>query len=335
MMKKLIAILLALMMMLCITACSQKDPDAPEDMKSVTVPGEPFRLYVPTSWTANTVSGISGAYLSAEEKIMVTARYVTPEDTAMTLDGYLDLCCEQYAKSFKSFVITERTSALLGGANALRLTYTMVQNEREMTCFQITALYGGDMVSLNGYCPTDRYEAFVTNFDQIISSFVLCEKTSDEGTELVDKNTPEGMEIASADHIEYRLYVPKTWVCNAESGVSEAYYPESGKPNITVTSYSPETSISVKDYFLRCEKEYETLLPEYNREADAIQRTVAERTAYTYTYTTTVEATVIKISQTLFAYNEQIYSVTYTALADRFDAHTEDVEQILGAFIFR
>ena len=335
MMKKMIAIVLALLMMLCVTACSKKDPDAPENMKSATVPGEPFHLYVPINWSENTVSGISGAYISAEEKIMVTARYVTPEDTAMTLDEYLDHCSEQYAKTFKSFEIKERSAALLGGANAIRLNYTMVENEKEMTGFQITTLYGGDFVSLNGYCPTDRYETFTQDFDLIISSFVLCEKISDEGIEVVDKNTPEGMEIASADHIEYRLYVPKTWVCNAESGVSEAYYPESGKPNVTVTSYSPDVSISVKDYFLRCEEEYKTVLPQYERTEDAFQHTVAERTAYTYTYTTTVEGTTVKVMQTLFAYNQNIYSITYTALADRFDAHMEDVERILDGFTFR
>ena len=335
MMKKIIAILLALLMLLCVTACGKKDPDAPDNMKSATVPGEPFRLYVPENWSENTVSGISGAYLSAEEKIMVSARYVTPENANMTLDGYLDLCCEQYAKSMKGFEIKERAAALLGGANAVRLNYKMTLGEREMTCFQITALHGGDMVSLNGYCPADRYETFSADFDQIISAFTLCEKTPVEGAEVVDKDTPDGMEIASADHIEYRLYVPKAWVCNAESGVSEAYYPESGKPNVTVTSYTPDVSISLKDYFLRCEEEYKKVLPEYERSESEQTLTVGGRTAYAYTYTTTVEGTTVKVMQTIFAYNEQIYSVTYTALADRFDAHRGDVDRILSSFTFR
>ena len=335
MMKKIIAILLVLLMMLSVTACGKQDPDAPDNMKSATVAGEPFRLYVPTNWSENTVSGISSAYLSAEEKIMVTARYISPEDSAMTLDGYMDYCSEQYAKSFKGFEIKERTAALLGGANALRLSYKIIENDKEMTCFQITALHGGDLVSLSGYCPAERYETFAPDFDLIISSFVLCEKAPFEGAEVTDKHTPDGMEIASADHIEYRLYVPKSWACNAESGVSEAFYPESGKPNVTVTSYTPDASISVKDYFLRCEEEYKTVLPQYERTADATQRTVAERTAYSYTYTVTVEGVSLKIMQTLFTYNQSIYSITYTALADRFDAHLEDVNRMLDAFTFR
>ncbi|MBQ9086373.1 MAG: DcrB-related protein [Clostridia bacterium] len=335
MMKKIFAIVLALLLALCATACSQTDPDAPEDMKSATAAGEPFRLYVPTNWSENTVSGISGAYLSSSEKIMVTARYVSPEDANMTLDAYMDYCSEQYAKTLKGFVITDRSAALLGGENAVKLSYKMTEDEKEMTCFQITALYRGDMVSLNGYCPTERYEAFSADFDKIISSFVLCEKGTDNGQELVDKNTPDGMEIASADQIEYRFYVPKAWVCNADSGVSEAYYPESGKPNVTVTSYAPETSISVKDYFLRCEEEYKTVLPAYERTAEPAERTVSGRSAYTYTYTATVEGTQITIMQTLFAYNEHIYSITYTALTDRFSEHLADVNRMMDVFTFR
>lgn len=335
MMKKFFALLLALLLPLFATACSQKDPHAPEDMKSATVNGEPFRLYVPTNWSENTVSGISGAYLSSEEKIMVTARYVTPENANETLNEYLDYCCEQYAKSLKSFSVVSRDASLLGGADALRLNYKMTQNEKEMTCFQITALYKGDFVSLNGYCPTDRYESFSDDFEKIISSFVLCEKVLDGGVEVVDKNTPEGMEIASADHIEYRFYVPKVWVCDAESGVSEAYYPESGKPNVTVTSYAPEESISVTDYFLRCEEAYQTTLPNYQRTAEPVQRTVAGKTAHSYTYTTVVEGTSITIRQTLLAYNQTIYSITYTALSDRFEAHLTEVDRMLDVFTFR
>lgn len=335
MMKKFFALLLALLLPLFATACGQKDPDAPKDMKSATVSGEPFRLYVPTNWSENTISGISSAYLSAEEKIMVTARYVTPEDANETLNAYLDLCCDRYATSMKGFTVVSRDASLLGGANAVRINYKITLGEREITCFQISTVHGGDFVSLNGYCPTDRYESFSADFEKIISSFVLCEKVLDGGTEVVDKNTPEGMEIASADHIEYRFYVPKIWVCNAESGMSEAYYPESGKPNVTVTSYAPEVSMSVEEYFHHCEEVYKTTVPNYQRTADPVQRTVAGKTAHSFTYTAQVEGTSITIRQTLLAYNQTIYSITYTALSDRFEAHLADVDRMLDVFTFR
>lgn len=334
MIKKLTALFLVLLLSLCVVACSPEDKDAPEDMKSATLEGEPFRLYVPASWTLNTSSGVSGAYPSAATKIMVTARYYTPADSAMTVESYLAFCVASYEKSLTSFKKVGEKAAVLGGKNARRLDYTMVSDEVELTCFQITVKYEGDMVSLYGYCPTDSYEATAEEFDLIIKEFVLSPKTEPQGEELVDKNTPEGMEIASDKNSEYRLYVPKTWICNAESGVSEAYYPESGKSNVLVTSYIPKEAVSVPDYFASCEKEYKATLPAYERVSET-KRTVAGQEAHTYVYTTVVDGVEFRISQTLFSYSDSIYSFTYTAIADNFDLHTADVEAMLNAFTFR
>lgn len=332
--KKIIALSLALLMLLFAASCSKNDSDVPEDMQSATLSGEPFILYVPVSWSVNTGSGVSGAYISPNDKIMVTARYYTPADTSMTVDDYVTLCAEGY-KTKEDFSIADRSPAVLGGKDAVKLTYTVTDGGRSMTCFQITTLHEGDMVSLHGYCPTDGWDARQEEFDEITSVFVLCDKTDPQGEELTDKDTPEGMEIASADHIEYRLYVPKTWICDAESGISEAYYPESGKSNVTVTSYTPSTSISVQEHFAACEEEYRATLPGYKRTEEPTEREVGGRTAYTYVYQTAVDGVEFRVMQTMFAYNEMIYSFTYTALAENYDLHMEDVEAMLTAFTFR
>ncbi len=334
MLKKLIALSLALLMLLCAVSCSKENSDVPEDMKSATLAGEPFMLFVPISWSVNVGSGVSGAFVSPNEKIMVTARYYTPEDPEMTVSDYITLCADGY-KSKQDFELIERIAAVLGGKDAEKITYTVTDNGRSMTCFQITALHKGDMVSLHGYCPTDIWDIRQEEFSKIVSEFRLCDKTDPQGEVVTDKNTPDGWEIASADHIEYRFYVPNTWICDAESGISEAYYPESGKSNVTVTSYTPSVSISVQEYFEACEEEYRTTLPNYERIDGPIERSVGGRTAYTYTYRSVTDGVEFCVMQTLFAYNEMIYSFTYTALADNYDMHIEDVEAMLDAFSFR
>ncbi len=334
MFKKIVSLLLVLLICLSAVACAKTD-NAPEDMKSATVSGEPFILYVPESWNPNTVSGISGAYYASSLTALVTARYYTP-DAPLSVDAYMDLCAAQYAVSREAFTITERKATVLGGQEAVRLDYTVKENGTALTCFQITALYEGDMITLNGYCDSSLYEneAVRADFEKIIAEFVFRTKADPNGTEEVDKNTPEGMEIASADHIEYRMYVPKTWVCDAESNVSEAYYPESGKSNVTVTSYSPETTTTIGEYFAKCEESYKVSLPDYERISEA-ERTVSGRTAFSYTYRVSPDEVDMTIMQTLFIYNEKIYSFTYTALSENFDLHMADVEAMLNAFTFR
>ncbi len=334
MFKKIASLLLVLLLCLCAVSCAKTD-DAPEDMKSATVNGEPFILYVPESWNPNTVSGISGAYYSSSLTALVTARYYTP-DAPLSIDAYMDLCAAQYAVSREAFAITGRKTSVLGGKEAVRLDYTVTSDGTALTCFQITALYEGDMITLNGYCDSSLYEseAVRADFDKIISEFVFCAKADPNGVEVVDKNTPDGMEIASADHIEYRMYVPKTWVCDAESNVSEAYYPESGRSNVTVTSYAPDTTTTIGEYFAKCEESYKTALSDYERISEA-EGTVAGRTAISYTYRVCPDGVDMTIRQTLFIYNEKIYSFTYTALAENFELHLADVDAMLNAFTFR
>lgn len=334
MLKKIIALTAALLLCVCLVACSQTDPDAPDGMQSVTVAGEPFRLYVPTNWSSNTASGVSGAYYSSTETAMVTARYYTPSDSAMTLDDYVALCVSRYADTLDGFTEQERTASVLGKENAVKMTYQILNGSQIMSCFQISVCYAGDMISLNGYCSADLYELLQSDFDSIIGAFVLCEKTDPQGEEVTDKHTPDGMEIASADHLEYRLYVPKTWICNANDGMSEAYYPESGKSNVSVTSYSPQSSASVQEYFSDCEQLYSSSLPGYERLSET-ERQVAGRTAYSYVYRTEIDGAEFRIMQTVLAYNGMFYSITYTALTENYDVHLNDVEAILNAFTFR
>ena len=316
------------------TACSNKNKDVPEGMKSVTVSGEPFILYVPESWNDNSSSGISGAYYSSPQTVLVSARYFTPADETMTLEDYLDSCEARYEDTLQSYAKTERSAALLGEENAQKLSYTMIRDGVVYECFHIAASYRGDIISLYGYCAEELVEGRSADYDQIISEFVFCEKPEPNDEVVTDKKTPDGMKIASADQLEYRFYVPKSWLCDPASGRSEATYPESQRSNVSVSSYSPGESMSVQEYFENAEKDYKISLPEYERLSEE-ECTVADRKAYSYTYRCVVESVEFRIMQTVFTYNEFIYSITYTALDDTFDTHMEDVEAMLSAFRFR
>ena len=65
------------------------------------------------------------------------------------------------------------------------------------------------------------------------------------------------------------------------------------------------------------------------------ERKVFELDAVSYTYKAVYGGSELRVMQTVFLYNDLLYSITYTAHADRFDVHLEDVEMMLGAFRFR
>ena len=130
------------------------------------------------------------------------------------------------------------------------------------------------------------------------------------------------------------MYVPKTWVCDAESGKSEAYYPESEKSNVAISAVTPTASISLTDYFAQCENKYRETFESY-KQISAEDRTVDGRTAHSFTYEVTVEGVSFTVMETLFTKDEIIYSFTYTAKTEKFAEHLSDVEAMLNAFRFR
>ena len=134
MIKRSLALLLSVLLLFCMLAsCGNSNKDnAPEGMKSATLEGEPFMLYVPEAWSVNTASGISGAYYNSPQTILVSARYYTPADPSMTLDAYVDLCSSLNAASQSGYTILSREAALLGGVDAVRLSYAVKKGEESL-----------------------------------------------------------------------------------------------------------------------------------------------------------------------------------------------------------
>ena len=340
MLKKILScLLIAIAALTCFSGCN--DDGIPDGMYSVTVEGEPFILYVPEGWTDNRDSGISSAYYSLVDAVTVSARYYTPQGE-YTLDSYIDGFAASFAESNPSFKVLDRKAANLGDKAGIRYQYSFDRNVKgedgdksaNVTVTQYYAQHGADVIVLSLYCKTSEYdEEYATVFEQIRSEFVFCDKKAVNDV-VTDKKTPAGMKKASFKNCEYVFYVPTSWYCDMSDKLSEAYYPESGKPNVTVTSFSPDNVLTAKEYFAECEELYKTEIAGYERISES-ERTVANCSALSYTYKAVYGSAEYRIMQTVFVYNDMVYSITYTALADSFDAHLGDVEAMLGAFRFR
>jgi len=337
MLKKTTAIILALLFCLCAVGCADTDPNAPDGMKSATIASDPFTLYVPENWTDNTASGISSAYYSAVPNLSVSARYSVPTDTLSTIEAYLDLCVASATAEYATAefeLVENKEPAVLGGENALRITYKYNSGNVRMRVSQITAKHGERFVSLYLYCPDAEFENRSEVLESIRGGFVLGEADNSSYAEAIDKDTPENMKRASNKDIEYRLYVPKTWVCDAEVGASDAYCPDC-RANVIVTSYIPDSSMSIAEYFASCEEDYKKELDSYSRTDEPTVRKVGGRDAYSYVYTASAEGVEIKIMQTILIYDSSFYTITYTARSVDFDKHTQELGSILDTFKFR
>lgn len=329
--KKLLTLTVALLACLLVfTACN--DDGVPDGMKSVTLEGEPFILYVPEDWSDNRASGISSAHFGLN--VVVSARYYTPEDANATLDDYVAAYLEECKQSYENFSFTRKDSSLGKNNPAARIEYDFTTGEASATkAVQYIALHGGDALMLSFYCESKAFDEYAEEFEKIRSEFVLATKSVKNDT-VTDKKTPEGMKIASSDDLNYVFYAPEAWITDLSDQHSYAYYPESGRPNVSVTAYTPSELMTAEQYFEFCEEDYKEHLQGYEL-LGSDERAVSDRDAISYTYKTVYGGDEIFTMQTVLVYNDLLYSITYTARAERFEEHLGDVEKMLDEFRFR
>ena len=344
MIKRIVAIMLSLLMCASFVGCA--NDGAPDGMKDATTEGQPFKLYVPDSWSVNTTSGVSSAYLSSIGYVSVSARYYTPENAEMTLDEYVTerknaLAAEFADKSF-ALVASENTqgneAVTLGKESNLQdarqIIFTAKIDDVAYTFRQIITKYKWNFIILSFTVSSDTYDAITEDMEKICEEFVCCDRLEYTGDNATDKKTPEGMKIASSDNLEYRLYVPVDgWTCDSNSGKAEAFAAD--KSSVTVTSYSPSTTMTAHEYWSMAEGEYKKSFGDKYEYVGEAERVVAERDAVSYTYVVSYGGERIEIMQTVLVYNGVVYSITYSALEANFDAHTADVSRMLDVFIFR
>ena len=337
-MKKILSIALIVILALSLVSCSRSD--APEGMQSATAPGEPFILYVPKTYTVNTSSGISSAYMTFDanytSSVIVTARYYTP-DADMSVDEYVAFLGESYTAAGTDIELISSSSTVLGGLDAKKLDYKLTESGKTYSLSQYITKHKGDLISLSFYVSAESPEMFTDGIDQILTYFTLTDKSDYVGDNKVDKHTPDGMKIASSDNLEYRFYVPSAWICESESGVSEAYYPESGKTNVTVTSYSPTSPMTLEEYCELSQKNYADTLAGYALTKVTKDLKVSDCDAAEIEFEAKYGETEYVIRQVVVYYPQVnlFYNITYTATAENAPLHTADFEAMIAAFTFR
>lgn len=335
MIKKTAAVLLLAATLLCVLplfGCA-KDDGIPDNMFSASLSGEPFIFYVPNDWQDNRDSGISSARFGLD--VIASARAYVPEDENETLESFVQKHIEECKKNYETESVESKAAKLGKTASALRVEFDFKATEdaEKTKAVQYFAMNNGEAIMLSFYCKSADFDEYAEVFEQIRKEFVLTERTATENEAVTDKKTPDGMKLAS-NGLEYVFYIPTAWETDVSDSFSFAYYPEAGKPNVTVTSYLPNGEITAERYFLICEEDYEKSLSGYERLSEEKMK-VAGREAIAYTYKTTYGGKDVKIMQTVLVYDTRVYSVTYTANSDRFDAHIDDVRAMLSAFRFR
>ena len=149
-------------------------------------------------------------------------------------------------------------------------------------------------------------------------------------------SAPMGYREISDEGLNYHFYVPADWTPDVSPGMTSAYFSGRDPSNVSVTAFElDDTSInSVEAYWELNEADLKLILPdlEYVDESDCKLGGVDGRQ---YVYTASMSDTEYKFMQVVAIKSNEVYIFTYTATAENYDLHIEDVISMVDYFKFK
>ena len=149
-------------------------------------------------------------------------------------------------------------------------------------------------------------------------------------------SAPMGYREISDEGLNYHFYVPDDWTPDVSTGMTSAYFSGRDPSNVSVTAFElDDTSInSVEAYWELNEADLKLILPdlEYVDESDCKLGGVDGRQ---YVYTASMSDTEYKFMQVVAIKSNEVYIFTYTATAENYDLHIEDVISMIDYFKFK
>ena len=147
---------------------------------------------------------------------------------------------------------------------------------------------------------------------------------------------PDGMKLISTEDVDYYLYVPAGWVEDISTGVVSAYVSESDRSNINLAAFDLEDpNMTPAQFWEKYEADIVSTFPDAaftDSSNTVIDKVYA---AEQHTWTASVTGAEYEFMQTVFVHGGAAYILTYTAQADRFDSHIEDVQNVIANIKFR
>lgn len=333
-MKKILVALLVLVMLMGTVACSSDG--VPDGYTSVSRDDEIFDLYVPNTWQNNAASGISSAYYAQGSGVIVSATSQRAGTTEIALSDYVAAVLESYAGTLIDYEqVTEPKNTTLDSFAASTFDYKAKVGEKTVK-FRCIVAKNENMFTTLTYCaPEADFETHLADFDGIVGAFSFrdFEVETDEPFIFRDEHTPDGFKMASRSKFEFRFFVPDSWDVDIHSTIPSANYSDNELSNVSLTSFMVNDKITNgKQYWDAFKASYDYELTEVSVDENV---KMGGFDAVAVEYVSKIAGLEYYVKQVFATTSNMIYIFTYTSDAEHYEAHLEDVEDMISLFEFK
>ncbi len=156
------------------------------------------------------------------------------------------------------------------------------------------------------------------------------------------KDVPNGYKRVACDGDKFSLFVPKAWTDNTDSGITSAYYTVEENAFVSVHIAEDRDGMTLAQYFDACKERYADELSDYAFVSENTKDSLGGVAAYQLVFTVTrkitdsdeketvesVAAVQYKYLQMMAEYDGDIYILTFSCKADKYDSH---YDTLMGA----
>ena len=146
---------------------------------------------------------------------------------------------------------------------------------------------------------------------------------------------PAGMQAASDEKAAFCLFVPDDWTLDYSTAAAGAYYSKDDPSSVSLMAWELEHTDTTLDEWWEMNRAEISVVFSDVEEISAENTTLDGTYAKKYVYTAKLGEFSYKILQVACIEGGDVYLFTYTSLPDHYDAHLDDVEQILRYVVIK
>lgn len=176
-------------------------------------------------------------------------------------------------------------------------------------------------------------------FKAVICLFLIIIMLTPTLSACANKDVPDGYKLVVCEGDMFRLYVPKGWTDNSDSGITSAYFSVADNAFVSVNIAEDTEGKALLDYYNLCKFNYSRQLTDYKLISEsgsvALGGSKAYQIIFSATYKVTdsdvkdtvdnLEGVKYKYLQMMAEFNGDIYVFTFSAPEEQFDAHYDTV----------
>lgn len=365
-MKKTLAFLLIVTMMIAsFCSCNMQNSNAPDGLKIAkeSERGE-YIFYCPKSWTVVSTAEVGAARVSSEDSTSIT--FAEAEMPVHSLSEYFSDSIADFPQSIRDTVrvIVNGEEYSFGNADGecRRYIYTYKYGNLDVCCMQILVTNGNRFYIFtytsfgnieDGNSP---YQKNLSKVNLSVSSFRFTGETFDEVTVEYEKDADGYNLVSKPSRAGFSLYIPDNYSVIFSDGFVKAK--ASDKANISLTKASAE-GIGLFDYLKEKKEKMSRIVtdftdvslkvalpindgelknlgfdvdPVYDEKLCLGNLSKGSLIAYEYTYSMCGRS--YHVLQILGIKGQNGFVFTYTATADEYEVHIDDITTILEKVIF-